>query len=288
MITSMTGFANVAKEFDFGAMSLELRSVNHRYLEIQFRMPDEFKSVENPMREAIVAKLTRGKVDCRVAFAPKPSSSGTPQLNDQALAQLAELSGKIATRFPGHPPMSVAEILRWPGVVDMPGVSADMLRDATLTLVNDALAQLHDTRLREGAKLSAMLLERVTKMEELAKKTAPLIPQIVKSYEEKLMAKIAESNLTPDDERIRAEVVLFASKVDVEEELDRLNAHLSEIRRILKTGGAVGKRLDFLMQELNREANTLGSKSVAVDISRTSMELKVLIEQMREQIQNIE
>jgi uncharacterized protein (TIGR00255 family) len=288
MITSMTGFANVAKEFDFGAISLELRSVNHRYLEIQFRMPDEFKSVENPMREAIVAKLTRGKVDCRIAFAPKASVSGTPQLNDQALAQLAELSGKITQRFPGHPPMSVAEILRWPGVVDMPGVSADMLRDATLALLHDALAQLHDTRLREGTKLSGMLLERVTKMEELAKKTAPLIPQIVKGYEEKLMAKIAESNLTPDDERIRAEVVLFASKVDVEEELDRLNAHLSEVRRILKAGGAAGKRLDFLMQELNREANTLGSKSVAVDISRTSMELKVLIEQMREQIQNIE
>lgn len=288
MITSMTGFASVAREYDFGAISLELRSVNHRYLEIQFRLPDEFKSVENPMREAILARLTRGKVDCRVAFSPKPSSSGTPQLNDSVLAQLAELSAKIAARFPANPPMSVAEILRWPGVVDMPGVSADMLRDATLPLLQDAIAQLLDTRQREGEKLAALLLERVARMEDLARKTAPLIPQIVKSYEEKLAAKIAESSLTPDDERIRAEVVLFASKVDVEEELDRLNAHLSEVRRILKAGGAAGKRLDFLMQELNREANTLGSKSVAVDISRTSMELKVLIEQMREQIQNIE
>ncbi|MGB8855359.1 MAG: YicC/YloC family endoribonuclease [Burkholderiales bacterium] len=288
MITSMTGFANVAREYDFGAISLELRSVNHRYLEIQFRLPDEFKSVENPMREAIAARLTRGKVDCRVAFAPKPNSSGTPQLNDNVLAQLAELSAKIAARFPANPPMSVAEILRWPGVVDMPGVSTDMLRDATMPLLQDAIAQLHDTRRREGEKLAALLLERVARMEDLAKKTAPLVPQIVKSYEEKLAAKIVESNLTPDDDRIRAEVVLFASKVDVEEELDRLNAHLSEVRRILKAGGAAGKRLDFLMQELNREANTLGSKSVAVDISRTSMELKVLIEQMREQIQNIE
>ncbi len=288
MITSMTGFANVSREFDFGAISLELRSVNHRYLEIQFRMPDEFKSVENAMREVIIGKLTRGKVDCRVAFAPKSNAGAVPQLNEPVLAQLADLSTKVTARFPGHPPMSVAEILRWPGVVDTPSLSGDALRDATLALLAEALKQLQETRLREGEKLGTMLTDRVAKMEALAKTTAPLIPKIVKGFEEKLIAKIAESNLAPDDERIRAEVVLFASKVDVEEELDRLQAHLSEVRRIVQTGGAAGKRLDFLMQELNREANTLGSKSVAVDVSRTSMELKVLIEQMREQIQNIE
>lgn len=288
MITSMTGFANVSREFDFGAISLELRSVNHRYLEIQFRTPDEFKNVENAMREAIIGKLTRGKVDCRVAFAPKAASGGEPQLNETALAQLAGLAAKVAQRFPGHPPMTVAEILRWPGVVDVPALSGDALRDATMALLTEALKQLQDTRLREGEKLGTMLLDRVARMEELAKITAPLIPQIVKSYQEKLTAKIVESNLTPDDERIRAEVVLFASKVDVEEELDRLKAHLSEVRRIVKSGGTAGKRLDFMMQELNRESNTLGSKSVAVDVSRTSMELKLLIEQMREQIQNIE
>jgi uncharacterized protein (TIGR00255 family) len=287
-IASMTGFAAVSRDLDFGTIAVELRAVNHRYLDVQFRMPDDLRLTEGHMREMIASKLSRGKVDCRAGFTPMATLASGTELNVGVVAELTRLDKAVRERFSGVGPMSVAEVLRWPGVLTSRDTPQEELREATFALLEDALEEFQQTRLREGEKLKTMLLERVTSMEKLAKDVMPLIPQLVRAYEDKLTQKLTEALGNADDERLRQEVALFAAKIDVDEELTRLQAHLSEVRRILDKGGACGKRLDFLMQELNREANTLGSKSVSTDISRVSMELKVLIEQMREQIQNIE
>lgn len=284
----MTGFAAVSRDVDFGTIAVELRAVNHRYLDIQFRLPDDLRLGEGHMREMIAAKLSRGKVDCRASFTPVATLASGTELNVSVVEELTRLDKSVRQRFSGVGSMSVAEVLRWPGVLTIRGTPLDELREATFALLEAALDDFQETRLREGEKLKTMLLERVSSMEKLAKDVLPLVPQLVRAYEDKLTQKLTEALGSADDERLRQEVALFAAKIDVDEELTRLQAHLSEVRRILDKGGACGKRLDFLMQELNREANTLGSKSVATEVSRTSMELKVLIEQMREQIQNIE
>jgi len=287
-IASMTGFAVVSREMEFGTVAVELRAVNHRYLDIQFRMPDDLRLAEGGMREMIAGKLSRGKVDCRASFASVAPLASGAELNVAVVEELSRLDQVVRDRFTGVSPMTVAEVLRWPGVLASKDTPLDQLREAVLTLLKEALEDFQQTRLREGEKLKIMLLERVASMEALAKEVAPQIPQFVRAYQDKLALKLTEALGNADDERLRQEVVLFASKIDVDEELTRLQTHLFEVRRILDKGGACGKRLDFLMQELNREANTLGSKSVSSDVSKVSMELKVLIEQMREQIQNIE
>lgn len=288
MIASMTGFAAAAQEFDFGTVSVELRSVNHRYLDVQFRVPDELRVLESGMRELIAATLSRGKVDCRVAFTPRAAIATGSELNQALLQELLHLDREVRAHFIGANPLTVAEVLRWPGVLATRDVPQDTLRESVLSLLAEALEEFQQTRLREGGKLKNSLIERLSRMEELARSIAPLVPQLVKAYQDRLAAKLMEAAGNPDDERLRQEAVLFAAKIDVDEELTRLQTHLTEVRRILDKGGVAGKRLDFLMQELNREANTLGSKSVAAESSNVSMELKVLIEQMREQIQNIE
>jgi uncharacterized protein (TIGR00255 family) len=288
MIASMTGFAAAAQEFDFGTVSVELRSVNHRYLDVQLRVPDELRVLESGMRELIAAKLTRGKVDCRAGFTLRAAVPTGSELNQTSVAELLRLDREVRAHFIGASPLTVAEVLRWPGVLATRDVPQDTLRESVLTLLAGAAEEFQQTRLREGSKLRDSLLERVARMEVLAQGIAPLIPQLVKAYQERLAAKLMEAASNLDDERLHQEAVLFAAKVDVDEELTRLQTHLTEVRRILQKGGVVGKRLDFLMQELNREANTLGSKSVATESSNVAMELKVLIEQMREQIQNIE
>jgi uncharacterized protein (TIGR00255 family) len=288
MIASMTGFAVAAQEFDFGTVSVELRSVNHRYLDVQLRVPDELRVLEAAMRELIAAKLSRGKVDCRAGFTPRASLASGSELNRDSVEELLRLDREVRAHFIGASPLTVAEVLRWPGLLATRDVPQDAVRESVLALLAGAVEEFQQTRLREGSKLRDSLLERVTRMEELANGIAPLIPQLVKAYHERLSAKLLEAAGNLDDERLRQEAILFAAKVDVDEELTRLRTHLTEVRRILEKGGVVGKRLDFLMQELNREANTLGSKSVATESSNVAMELKVLIEQMREQIQNIE
>ena len=288
MISSMTGFAAAARDSPQGSLSVELKTVNHRYLEFQTRIPEELRSLEPLMREAVAAKLTRGKVDCRVAFVPVASSKRSLAPDAQALAALEGASRQVLARFPDARPLSVAEVLHWPGVLADESISADRMKDDVLELVRLALAELNQSRAREGAKLDALLRERLDRMAALVKDAEPLMPGAVKAFSEKLAAKIAEAAASPSDERIQQEIVLYAARIDVDEELSRLVAHLSEFRRVLDKGGACGKRLDFLCQELNREANTLGSKSVANEMTRISVELKVLIEQMREQVQNIE
>ncbi|MCA3132485.1 MAG: YicC/YloC family endoribonuclease [Betaproteobacteria bacterium] len=287
MIHSMTGFAALTRELPAGTVSLELRSVNHRYLDVQFRMPEEFRAFEPAMREAIAARLSRGKVECRVGLTRAPDAASL-EISEPLLARLAQLNAQVRARLPGAAELSVADVLRWPGIFGAEALPAEALREGFLALLADAVAEFDATRAREGAKLTAVLLERVSTMETLSAEVAPKIPALVAAHQEKLAQRLRDAVATLDEERIRTEVSMFATRIDVDEELQRLTTHLSEVRRILAKGGSVGKRLDFLMQELHREANTLGSKSVDAGVSQTAMELKVLIEQMREQVQNIE
>jgi len=287
MIKSMTGFAAVSGEVPGGRFALELKSVNHRYLEFQTRMPEDLRSHEPQMRELVAAVLTRGKVDCRVTFATVATRESFAP-NPEAMEVLAETQRQILAKFDATP-LSVWEIMHAPGVMSAEAMGTDAAKEALLALLRKAIEELNATRAREGEKLAAMISERLDRIEVLVKQITPFIPGLVTAYQEKLAQKITDAMAgAANDERIKQEVVLFASRIDVAEELNRLTAHISEVRRVLKSGGAVGKRLDFLMQELNRESNTLGSKSVSTDTTNVSIELKVLIEQMREQIQNIE
>ena len=288
MIQSMTGYAALTRETAQGSLFLELKSVNNRFLDMQFRVVEELRALEPNLRELIAAKLGRGKIDCRVSFTPAQAAAKQLSLNGELLAQLAGLEREVRATLPEAQPLRVGEVLRWPGMLGDTAIAADELREPCLALMRDALAELCATREREGAKLRDMILERVARMQVLVDKVAPLLPVAVAAYQEKLAARLREALASNDEERIRQEISVFGIKVDVAEELNRLAAHLQEVRRVLDAGGAAGKRLDFLMQELNREANTLGSKSVSREVSEASIELKLLIEQMREQIQNIE
>lgn len=288
MIASMTGFAAAARESARGSLAVELKTVNHRYLEFQARLPEELRPLEAAIREAVGAHLTRGKVDCRITFTPAPAAARSLVPDPLALTALHTASGQVLERFPNASPLSVAEVLHWPGVLADESLSPEQLKEEVLSLVQRALTDLNQTREREGAKLERLLRERLGRMAELVSEAAPLLPGAIRAFQDKLAAKLAEAGAVPSDERLHQEVVLYAARIDVDEELSRLVTHVAEVRRVLDKGGACGKRLDFLCQELNREANTLGSKSVANDITRISVELKVLIEQMREQVQNIE
>lgn len=288
MIYSMTGYASVSRDLPLGTVSLELRSVNHRYLDVQFRVPEEFRAFEPPMREALVAKLTRGKLECRIGLTRAAAAPSLLEINEALLDKLVELNNRVKARMPAASNFGVSDVLKWPDMFGAETLPVEELREACMGMLAQAMEEFTATRGREGEKLKAMLLERVASMETLARDIAPKIPQLVAAHQEKLSQRLKEVVATLDEERIRQEVALFATRIDVDEELTRLNTHLAEVRRILAKGGNVGKRLDFVMQELNREANTLGSKSVDVEVSQTSMELKVLIEQMREQVQNIE
>ena len=288
MITSMTGFAAAALETPQGSLAVELKTVNHRYLEFQTRVPEEIRPLEPAMREAVAARLTRGKVDCRVTFTPATAAQRTLVPDDTALSALGDASRRVLERFPEARPLSVAEVLHWPGVLAEATLSPDRVREDLMRILDRALSELDQTRRREGTKLEQVLRERLARMSELVTEARPLVPGAVKAYQEKLAAKIAEAAASPSDERVHQEIVLYAARIDVDEEIARLGTHISEFLRVMDRGGACGKRLDFLCQELNREANTLGSKSVASEMTRISVELKVLIEQMREQVQNIE
>jgi uncharacterized protein (TIGR00255 family) len=288
MIRSMTGYASATRESARGQLSVELKSVNHRYLEFACRIPEEMRSIEPLLREAVTARLQRGKVDCRVTFTPRATGPRSMAPDPAALVALHSASERVRQTFPQARELSVSDVLHWPGVLADESLSPELLREDVLALAATALGELDQTREREGAKLESVLRERLEGMAALAREAAPLIPAALRAFREKLAARIAESAAAPSDERLQQEVVLYAARIDIDEELERLQAHVAEARRVLGKGGACGKRLDFLCQELNREANTLGSKSVATDLTRISMELKVLIEQMREQVQNIE
>lgn len=284
----MTGFATVAVSVGGATLNLELRTVNSRFLDLHFRLPDELRVIEPLLREQITAALARGKVDCRGGLQAGGEAARELALNPQLLAQLVSLGDAVHAALPQAAPLSVAEVLRWPGMLGDDAIPADALVEAGGRAIRQALADLTASRGREGVRLAAILMERVVRMRELVAQVTPRVPEVVRDYQAKLVQKLQEAIGSADDERIRTEVGLFAVRIDVAEELNRLSAHLDEVERILAKGGSAGKRLDFLMQELNREANTLASKSVAADVSGVAMELKILIEQMREQVQNIE
>ena len=284
----MTGFAATSHESARGSLGVELKTVNHRYLEFQTRIPEELRPLEPAMREAVAARLSRGKVDCRVTFTPLHAGERSLAPDDKAMASLQAAAALVKARFPGARELSVAEVLHWPGVLADEALSAEALKLELMGVLERAIAELDASREREGAKLEAVLRERLDAMAKLVGEARPLVPGAIKAFQDKLSQKIAEAGANPSDERVHQEIVLYAARIDVDEELARLTTHIAEFRRVLDKGGACGKRLDFLCQELNREANTLGSKSVANEMTRTSVELKVLIEQMREQVQNIE
>ena len=284
----MTGYAVASADSARGRLALELRSVNARFLDLQFRVAEELRMLEPTLRELIGARLARGKVDCRFFLNESGGGRAPQRLNLEAVQRLRELDEQARKAFPEAQPLRIADVLRWPGLIGETTADEDTLRRITVDLCRQALDDLVATRSREGAKLAHGILQRVQAMRARVDEVAPLVPQSVAAYQAKITERLREAIGSADEDRVRAELALFSAKVDVGEELDRLRAHLSEVERTLKQGGAVGKRLDFLAQELNREANTLASKSASQPISDCALELKLLIEQVREQVQNIE
>ena len=287
MIYSMTGYAVASADSPRGALNLELRSVNSRFLDLQFRVTEELRAAEPLLRELIAARVMRGKVDCRLYFGGS-ASPAPQQLNLKAIQQLRHLAAETAKAFPGTAPLRTADVLRWPGVLAEAAIDEERTRTVLADLCRRALDELAAARAREGAKLATALLARVAGMRERLAEVAPLVPEAVAAYRARLAERLREVIEAGVEDRIRAEVALFAAKSDVDEEITRLAAHLDEVERVLAKGGAAGKRLDFLAQELNREANTLASKAAGLKIADGALELKLLIEQIREQVQNIE
>jgi len=274
----MTGYAAAAAGSPRGTLSLELRSVNSRFLDLQFRIAEALRAHEPLLRERISARVARGKIDCRLSLTEEPTQ-GAAQLNGEMISRLKALADAARKSFPDAAPLSMADILRWPGMVAEP-TDDEGLRSAVDTLCSQALDDFVAARSREGAKLAAGIVERVRAMLARVDEVTPLVPQALAAYQEKISQRLREAIGSADDERIRAEVALFAARADIAEEIDRLRAHLGETERVLAAGGLVGKRLDFLAQELNREANTLASKAASPAIADCALELTVLVEQI--------
>ena len=296
-VASMTGFSDSTQTAEFGAVTVEIKSVNGRFLELTLRLPEELRYADAAVRERIGAVIARGKLDCRVSVTRDPVTA-TARINESALVQLAALASQVHTALPQATPMGVGDVLRWPGVIETDAPNPDVWRAALMRAVEEALDGLLASRYREGAALCAALIERCDRMEGILLLLRSSVPRILADMERRLNermiqalgAALAGGSLSREEvnERIRQELTLHGMRSDVAEEIDRLAAHLTEVRRILQQGGAVGRRLDFLMQELNREANTIASKANVIDMTTAAVELKLLIEQMREQVQNLE
>lgn len=288
MTASMTGFAAYTSSLGAHYFAIELKSVNHRSLEMGFHLPDELRAVETPIRELLSQRLARGKVDCRISLRVVSGASPLIGLNDDVLERLSHWQAAVRQRFTEARLLSVSDILRWPGMILETTLAPDTLATEVLAGVAVALEDLVQTRLREGAKLKQHIVLRLADAQQRLSALETDWPRIANALQEKLKLRLQAALNDANHERLAQEVALYAQKMDIEEERVRLAAHLSEVQRVLDQGGVAGKRLDFLMQELNREANTLGAKSVDFALSQISLDLKVLIEQMREQVQNIE
>ncbi len=288
MICSMTGYAVKTRDIERGTLQLELKSVNSRYLDFHFRVSEDLRALEMPLRELLAARLSRGKVECRLSFNASAARGDQLQLNSDLLSALQSLNDSVCGQMPAATPLSVNEVLRWPGMFGDQSIDFAAFGPPVLALAREVLEEFAASRGREGEKLAATIVDRVNAMRDIVQRVAPRIPEAQAVYTEKLRQRLTEALGGANDDRVLQEVAVFATRIDVAEELSRLTTHLDEVERVLKQGGACGKRLDFLMQELNREANTLGSKSAITEVSQASMELKLLIEQMREQIQNLE
>lgn len=287
-LNSMTGFAAATANLDSGTLSLELRGVNSRFLDLSFRLGDDFRTLEPAIRERINEQVRRGKLECRLYHSAREGGQLPGAPNAAVLEQLAALAAQVRAQLPDARPMGVAEILRWPGILGDNTVDPAQLQAVAMGLIDGVIAEFNRSRAQEGAKLAAIIRQRVDALRALVADLRPRTPEIVAAFRARITKRVEEILQGAEPERIHQEVALFAQKIDVDEELDRLSTHLDEVERVLKQGGSAGKRLDFLMQELNREANTLGSKAAVMELSQASVEMKVLIEQMREQVQNIE
>jgi uncharacterized protein (TIGR00255 family) len=284
----MTGFA--AAEVNVGSQKLvwEIRSVNHRYLDLGFRLPEELRALEPKLRTAMGEVVKRGKVDCTLKLVSAGGGQAEAALNAEALARLRALEDGALGEFPGATPLSVLEILRWPGVLEEEAGRGQVLMEPALASFAQASASLREARQREGARLAELLRERLDAIEALLVAVDSRLAEAAPRYRDKLIERLAKLDVEADPERLAQEVALIAQRVDVSEEADRLKGHLTEIRDVLGQSEPIGRRLDFLIQELNREANTLASKVQDNDLARRAVDLKVLIEQMREQAQNVE
>ncbi len=288
MVCSMTAFARSEQETELGVMSWELRAVNHRYLEISVRLPEELRAIEGSVRERINARLGRGKVDCAFRFKPSAAAGPVLSLNRDLVRDLVALTREIDDMLSHSPWNSALDVLRWPGVLEAREANQEQVKVEALALLAGALSDMYDGRRREGEKLKAIILQRCDAMGVLVDDARDRLPRVVQLYRQRLLERVNAVRQELDPQRLEQEIVLAAQKMDVHEELDRIEVHIDEVRRVIEQPGPVGRRLDFLMQEFNREANTLGAKSVDVETTRISVDMKVLIEQMREQIQNIE
>lgn len=288
MIASMTAFARHEQQESFGTLIWELRSVNQRYLEPNFRIPDFARSSEHTLRETLRKQLNRGKLECSLRFEKNSQSSGQIQLNQDWLNALLTANKSIAEQIPNARPEKASTFLQWPGVIEAMEVEKDVLEAALINSFQQAVIQLITHRKTEGEQLKKLIEQRLETIENICQQVRGYLPAIIAKQKQKLIDKFEELQLNVDADRIEQEIVLLAQKIDVDEELDRLETHIREVKNTLKKGGPCGRRLDFLMQELNREANTLGSKSINSETTQAAVDLKVAIEQMREQIQNIE
>ncbi|HAU80781.1 YicC/YloC family endoribonuclease [Stenotrophomonas sp. TWI273] len=286
MIRSMTAYANGERATRWGTLACELRSVNHRFLEVGVRLPEELRALEPHLRERVASRCSRGKIDLVIRLRA-PEVTGALVVNDALLGQLGELATRLSSSFPSLQ-VSFTELLQMPGVMQGEAVDAAALHAEALALLDTALDGFVAAREREGDKLATAIQERVDSIERIAAEVTTLIPLIREGQRTKLAARLADLPHPVDPGRAEQELVMWLQKLDVDEELDRLGSHIAEIRRVFKQREPVGRRLDFLLQEFNREANTLGSKSVDSRTSNAAVELKVLIDQIREQVQNIE
>ena len=288
MIKSMTSYGRTEHSGDWGEASCEIRTVNHRYLEMSIRMPEELRFLEQKIRDRISSKLNRGKIDCNIRFAQQEVSNGALPVNQELLAKVIETAEATSSQLKTASPLNPLELLRWPGVLDKDVPDPEKIGGPILELIDQTLDTVIDTRQREGEKIRTMVLERCATSKEIISKVRELMPSILDNIREKLLLRAQELSNEFNQDRLEQELLLLTQKMDVAEEMDRLDAHIDEVSRVLDQKGPVGRRLDFLMQEMNRESNTLGSKSAHLDTTNSSVDLKVLIEQMREQIQNIE
>jgi len=288
MIRSMTAFARQEDDTPWGGLIWELRTVNHRYLDIGLRLPDELRALEPRVRETIGKHLGRGKVDAALRFQPKETATGTFELDAEQARRLCEAAGRIGELAENVSPLRAIDVLRWPGVLQLPQVDIETLTEAALSLLARTLTSLVEMRTREGGRLQELIHQRLDAMAQTVDGVKKILPETIEAYRTRLQDKLQDIRQQLDPARLEQEIVLFAQRSDVAEELDRLVAHIDEVKRALEGKGQVGRRLDFLMQEFNRESNTLGSKAADIRVTNAAVELKVLIEQMREQVQNIE
>jgi uncharacterized protein (TIGR00255 family) len=284
----MTGFARETAETPFGTLTCELRAVNHRFLDVQFRMPDELRAKEIELRATIGEVLKRGKVECSLHIRRGATGTTDLTLNDALVRQIAARAGEIAALLPEASAPNPVDVLRWPGVVAEPEVDTEPLYDAAAALVGKALDALAAMRASEGERIGQLIESRLDEVVRIASAVRERMPEVLTAVRARQQERIDKLDVDADPARLETELALIAQKLDVDEEIDRLDSHVSEVRSALAVSEPVGRRLDFLMQELNREANTLGSKSADTDTTKAAVDLKVLIEQMREQIQNVE